>query len=254
MPLLQGTKSMNTVPASSRRSGLLGDPGRVAGLVYLLLVFLAPYRLMYVPSTLIVSGDAAATADNILAHELLFRLGIAADLACGVIVLWLTLALYRLFRGVDRNLAVLIVIVGGILPAAIDFLNTVNDSAALMLVRGADFLNVFEEAERQALAFLFLRLHDQVTIGAEVLWGLWLLPLAVLTWRSGFLPRFLAVWLVVNGITYVALSMIGVLLPQHYPKAFDLALPALLGEMAFMLWLVIRGARPPEWRSALPAT
>ncbi len=220
------------------------NPGRVAGFLYLLLVVIAPFRLIYIPSALFVRGNATATANNIVAHETLFRLGIVSDLICGVVVIFLTLALYRLFKGVDQNLAVLMVIIGGVLPSAIDFFNVLNDAAALMLARGSDFLSVFEQPQRNALAMLFLRLHDQETIAAEIFWGLWLLPLAVLIYRSGFLPRFLGVWLTINGFAYVILSFTGLLLPKYYAVAFNSSFPALLGEMAFMLWLVIKGAKP----------
>ena len=118
------------------------NPGRVAGFLYLLLVVAAPLRLIYIPAKLFVHENATVTANNIAAHELLFRLGIVSDLFCGTILIFLVLALYRLFKGVDQNLAVMVVIVGGVMPAAIDFFNVLNDAAALMLVRGADFLLV----------------------------------------------------------------------------------------------------------------
>src|SRR6266849_9779934 len=191
------------------------NPGRVAGFLYLLLVVMAPFRLIYIPSTLFVRGNATATANNIAAHEWLFRLGIVSDLLCGTILIFLVLALYRLLKGVDQNHAVLVVIIGGLIPATIDFLNVLNDAAALMLVRGADFLSVFEKPQRDALAMLFLRLHHHQNTAAEVLWGLWLLPLAILTYRSRFLPRFLGVWLTINGFAYVLLSLTGELLPQY---------------------------------------
>jgi uncharacterized protein DUF4386 len=215
---------------------------RVAGFLYLLLMA-APLRLIYIPSKLFVSGDATATANNIAAHELLFRLGIVADLFCGVVLIFLVLALYRLFKEVDQKLAVLMVIVGGVLPAAIDFFNVVNDAAALILVRGADFLNVFDKPQRDALAMLFLRLHGREIVGAEILWGLWLFPLAILVIRSRFLPRFLGYWLILNGFAYLALSFTGLLLPQYENVVSNFAFPAQLGELAFMLWLVIVGAK-----------
>jgi hypothetical protein len=220
------------------------NPGRVAGFLYLLLVLFAPFRLIYIPSTQIVRGDATATANNIAAHELLFRLGIVSDLFCGTILIFLVLALYRLLKGVDENLAVLMVILGGLLPATIDFLNVLNDAATLMLVRGADFLSVFEKPQRDALAMLFLRLHHQEIVAAEILWGLWLFPLAILVYRSRFLPRFLGVWLIINGFAYLTMSLTGLLLPQYEDMVSNIAFPALLGEMAFMLWLVIKGAKP----------
>jgi hypothetical protein len=220
------------------------NPGRVAGVIYLLLVVLAPFRLMYIPSALYVRGDATATASNIANHELLFRLGMVSDLLCGTICIFLALALYRLFKGVDQNLAVLMVILGGVLPAAIDFFNVLNDAATLMLVRGADFLSVFDKPQRDALAMLFLRLHHQEIVAAEIFWGLWLFPLAILTYRSRFLPRFLGVWLIINGFAYLIISFTGLLLPQYEDMVSNIAFPALLGEMAFMLWLVIKGAKP----------
>jgi len=226
------------------------NPGRVAGFLYLLLVVAAPIRLALIPSKLFVSGNATATAGNIAAHELLFRLGIVADLFCGTLLIFLVLALYRLFKGVDQNLAVLMVIVGGVMPAIIDFLNAVNDAAALMLVRGAEFLSVFEKPQRDALAMLFLRIHGQEIVAAEILWGLWLFPLAILTYRSRFLPRFLGVWLIINGFAYLATSLTGLLLPQYDNMVSNVALPAQLGEVAFMLWLVIKGAKPQPLEAA----
>jgi hypothetical protein len=221
------------------------NPGRVAGLWYLLLVLAGPVSLIYIPSKLFVHGNATATASNIAAHEWLFRLGIVSDLFCAVILIFLTLALYRLFKGVDQNLAVLVVIFGGVMPALINFVGVVSDAAALMLVRGADFLSAFDKPQRDALAMLFLRLHDHQNTAAEVLWGLWLFPLAILTYRSRFLPRFLGVWLTINGFAYVLLSLTGELLPQYQNKLFILSQPALFAEIAFMLWLVIKGAKPP---------
>jgi Domain of unknown function (DUF4386) len=175
---------------------------------------------------------------------LLFRLGMVSDLFCGTILIFLVLALYRLLKGVDQNLAVLMVILGGLLPPTIDFLNVLNDAATLVLVRGADFLSVFEKPQRDALAMLFLRLHHQEIVAAEILWGLWLFPLAILVYRSRFLPRFLGVWLIINGFAYLTMSFTGLLLPQYEDMVSNIAFPALLGEMAFMLWLVIKGAKP----------
>jgi len=221
------------------------NPGRVAGFWYLLLVLAGPLRLIYIPSKLFVHGNAAATASNIAAHEWLFRFGIISDLLGPVILIFLVLAFYRLFKGVDQNLAVLVVIFGGVMPALLDLVSVVYDAAALMLVRGPDFLSVFDKPQRDALAMLFLRLSDHQTTAAEILWGVWLLPLALLVYRSRFLPRFLGVWLTINGFAYVLLSFTGELFPQYQDKVFLLSQPALFAELALMLWLVIKGANPP---------
>ena len=221
------------------------NPGRVAGLWYLLLVLIGPLRLIYIPSKLFVRGDATATANNIAAHEWLFRLGMTGDLVGAVVLVLLALAFYRLFKGVDQYLAVLVVILGGVMPALLYFVNVVSDAGALMVARGAEFLSVFDKPQRDALVMLFLRLHDQQNTAAEMLWGGWLFPLAVLVYRSRFLPRFLGVWLVLNGFAYLIMSVTGLLLPPYQQRVFLLSQPALFGEIALMLWLVIKGARPP---------
>src|SRR5689334_12478659 len=130
----------------------LARNARIAGLLYLTLLT-APLRLIYIPSKLFVAGNASATANNIAAHETLFRLGILSDLFTATMGIFLTLALYRLFKGVDQGLAQLMVILGALMVTPIYFLNTINDAAALLLARGADFLSVFDKQQRDALVW-----------------------------------------------------------------------------------------------------
>ena len=223
---------------------------RVVGLLYLLLMT-APLRLIYIPTKLIVSGNPAATANNIVAHETLFRLGIASDLFTGTMAIFLMLALYRLFKGVDQDLARLVVILGSLMVTPIYFVNTLNDIAALTLVRGADFLSAFEKPQREALAMLFLRLHHSGVVVNEVFWGLWLLPFGLLVYRSRFVPRILGVWLVINCFAYLVISFTGVLLPHYEQRVSQWVFPAMLGELAVVLWLLIKGAK--ERPSPFPA-
>jgi hypothetical protein len=225
------------------------NPGRFAGLLYVLTGIPGFFAIEYVPSKLIVHGNATATASNIAASETLFRLGIAAQLIGQAGFIFVALALYHLLKGVNRrhaSLMVTLVVVG--IP--IGFLNELNSIAALVLVRGADFLSIFEKSQRDALAMLFLNLHSEGIGVAEIFWGLWLFPLALLVYRSRFLPRFLGVWLVIDGFAYVILSLTGILSPQYYDKVSTYSQPAFFGEVALMLWLAIRGAKPP----ALDAT
>jgi len=230
---------------------LTRNPGRVAGFWYLLLTILGPLRLMYIPGKLFVHGNATATVNNIAAHELLLRIGIADDLAAAVVLVFLTLAFYRLFEGVDRNLAVQVVLFGGVMPAVLYFVGVVGDFGALLAVRGGDFLSVFDQPQRDALAMLLLKLRDSLNTGAEVLWGVWLFPLGALVYRSRFLPKFLGVWLTINGVAYVFVSFTGVLMPQYQSKVFLFAQPALMGEVALMLWLVIKGSKAPAMERAV---
>ena len=220
------------------------NPGRVVGLWYLLLVLLGPLRLIYIPSKLFVEGNAAATASNIAAHQWLFRFGMLSDVLGAVVLIFLVLAFYRLFKGVDQQLAVLLVIVGGVMPAVLTLVTAGIDGAALTVARGDDFLSVFDKPQRDALVVLFLRYNHQQIVAAEILWGLWLFPMGALVYRSGFLPRFIGVWLIINGVAYVVLCVTGILFPEYQDKVFLYSQPALFGELAIMLWLVIKGANP----------
>jgi hypothetical protein len=227
---------------------------RIAGAVYLSMIFTAPFSLIYVPAKLIVRGNATATANNILAHETLFRLGIVGGLFSSVIFICLALALYRLLNAVNRMWA-LTMLALVLVSAAVGFLNMLNDIAALILFRGGDFLAVLEKPQRDALAMLFLRLHAQGDIINEIFWGLWLFPFGLLVFRSGSLPRFLGVWLILNGFAYVVLSLTALLFPPYYDAAFRIAMPVLFGELAILLWLLIRGAKVPvPPRTLQPAT
>ena len=147
------------------------NPGRVAGLLYLLLGF-SVFRPVYVAGRLIVRQDASATANNIKAHELLFRMGIVSDVLAGISCILVALALYQVLKGVDQKLAVLMVILGGLVPGIVDFLNVGSDIAALLLARGDDFLSVFEKPQRAALAMLSLRVHDHGFLVNEIFAGL----------------------------------------------------------------------------------
>jgi hypothetical protein len=229
------------------------NPGRFAGLLYVLTSVAGVFAMMYVPSKLIVHGNAAATAGNISASETLFRLGIAGQLIGQTGFIFVALALYDLLKGVNRPLASLMVILL-VVQVPIAFLNEVNSIAALILVRGADFLSIFEKPQRDALAMFFLNLHFHGFVVNEIFWGLWLLPLALLIYRSRFLPRFLGVWLALAGFAWVILSITGVLSPEYYEKVFSYCQPAFFGEIALMLWLVIKGARPPAMDAAASAS
>ena len=217
---------------------------RVVGFLYLLFVLLGLFDLMYVPSVLIVHGNAAATAHNIATHELLFRFAIVGDLLGGLWCLIISLALYRFFKGVDETQAWLLLILGGFMVTPLYFLNAVNRVAALLLVRGADYLAVLETTERDALAMLFLSLYHYELLASFVFAGLWLFPFGILVYKSGFLPRVLGIWLVVNGFAYLAIVLSGFLLPQYSDAVGNFTAPILFGEIAVMLWLLIMGVSP----------
>jgi hypothetical protein len=221
---------------------------RIAGVIYLSLVLVAPFSMLYVPGKLIVHGNAAASADNILAHETMFRLSIFGDLIGHVIFICLGIALYRLLSSVNKTWALLMVAFV-LVSAAVGFLNTLNNIAAVILFRGGEFLSVLDKSQRDALAMLFLRLHSQGEFMNEIFWGVWLFPFGLLVFRSGFLPRLLGVWLIIACFAWVALSMTAQFFPTNYSAAFGWLQPAFFAEMAIMLYFLIRGANV----KALPA-
>jgi hypothetical protein len=201
---------------------------------------------MYIPEKLFVHGNAAATAANIAAHESLFRVAIASEPLAAALWLFVPLALYRLLREVDPSLAAVMVILGSLMQVPLFFFNTVTDAAALLLVRGADFLSVVGKPQRDAFAMLFLSLHHHVDLVNFVFAGLWLFPFGLLVYRSLFLPRFLGIWLMTACLAWLVFSFTGLLVPGSEDRVLKLVQPFTLGEVATMLWLVILGAKEPR--------
>jgi hypothetical protein len=215
---------------------------RIAGVLYLVNGVTGFFGIIYVPSKLIVSGNADATANRVLASEGLFRLGITSELICAVEFLFLLWVLYRLFAGVSKTHASLMVIFG-LAFVPIMCVNVLNEIAALTLLRGADFLSVLGQSQRESLAMLFLELHRYGYIVGWI-FGPWLFFLGVLVFKSGFLPRILGVLLIAACFGYLADSLTPLLLPGYTHVAERLAsIPLALGEPAIILWLLIRGAK-----------
>lgn len=225
---------------------------RVAGILYLSASIAGALGLIYVPGTLIVSGDATATASRIRASETLFRLGVASELIGFIIFIFVVLALYRLFKGVNEKQALAMAILLSI-SIPISLLNALNDIAALILVSGAGFLSVFETRQLDALAYVFVRLHGQGFVVAQIFWGLWLFPFGILVIRSGFIPRVLGYLLFIAGFGNVASSFTWILLPSYAPTIERFTGVLTAAELPIIFWLLIWGAKeqPSRERPAL---
>ena len=222
---------------------------RIAGVLYLINAVTGFFGIIYVPSKLIVSGNAAATAENILGSERLFRLGMVIELICAVEFIFLLWVLYRLLGGVNKTHASLMVIVG-LAFVPVMCVNVLNEIAALTLLRGADFLSVLGQPQRQAMAMLFLDLHRY---GYVIGWifGPYLFFFGLLVFRSGFLPRVLGILLIAACIGYLADSLTPLLLPSYVNLVGRIAnIPLTLGEPAIILWLLIRGAKDQSLEAA----
>jgi len=211
-------------------------------LLYLLVAITGIYSVIYVPGKLFVRGNSAATANNILANQPLFRSYIVSWLVAELFFISLALVLYRLLKGVNPQHAAVMLILA-LMGAPLAFVSAMNRVATLALVRGADFLAVFDKPQRDAIAMLFFNFEEQSIAVYQIFWGLWLIPLGLLVFRSGFLPRILGCWLIINGLAYEIISFTGLMSPEHMQTVNNFATPALLGEMAFTFWLLIVGAR-----------
>jgi len=216
---------------------------RIAGVLYLFLVLTGAYCVMYVPSKIIVLGDAGTTAKNILSNEFLFRTGIISDLIANTVFVFLVLVLYRLFKQVNEHLAKLMVALVIVQIPAVFIMEAFNITC-LMIFKG-EILKSFEFSQRQDLAMLFLKINDYGTLTLEMFWGLWLIPFGQLVYKSGFIPRILGILLIIGGITYMIDSFISLLFPSYHAFVNQPTLLFLvaIGEISIMLWLLIKGVK-----------
>lgn len=222
----------------------INNTARAAGLLYLLLFPLGIFGIIYVPANLIVPGDVAATVSNLTASESLFRLSIVSALMVQVVNIAVVLVLYQLLKPVNKNIARLMVIF--LLTAVpIAMLNELNQLAVLLLLNGTDYLNVFTTEQLHALVSLFFDLHTHGIHIASIFWGLWLLPMGYLVFKSGFIPRILGILLIIGGFGYLVDFFALSLFPNH---SMTISQFTFIGEILFPLWLLIRGVNVKAWQ------
>ena len=225
----------------------VNSTARLAGGLYLASMPFAIFGFFYVPSALLVPGDAATTCRNIMASELLFRSGTVSWLVSHIILIFQVLVLYRLLKPVNKDNAALMVVLA-LVSIPIVFLNEVNHLAALQVLRSANDGTLIA-AQLHAQVMLFLDMRQSGILVAQVFYGLWLLPLGVLVFRSGFLPRLLGVLLLIAAAGYLIDSGTQLL----FPGFATISLFTFIGELVFPLWLVIKGVNVERWRQLTPA-
>jgi hypothetical protein len=229
----------------------INKTARMAGFLYLAIAVLSAFGLVYVPSLLIVPGDAAATAHNIVTSESLFRLGFMSNLLAFTVNVFVALLLYKLLKPVNQSMAALMVILI-LVGLGIAMLNELNQFAALLLLSGADHLTAFTTVQLQALASLFLDLYHHGFSIAHIFWGLRLFPLGYLVFKSGFLPRVIGVLLVIAGVGYLVDFTLFFLFPASTVTVSEFTF---VGEVFLLLWLLIMGVNVERWekRTLAPA-
>jgi hypothetical protein len=222
---------------------------RFAGVLYLILLFCGPFSMLYVPSTIIVPGDATATARNLVASEALFRAGLVSDAIIFLTEIALVAVLYVLFRPVSRTLS-LVAAFARLAMATVQGVNLLGNFTALLLVSGAGYLAAFEPGQLHALTLLSLDVRAYGVHVWEAFFALHCLVLGYLIFRSGFLPRPLGVLMAVAAVGYLANSL-GNFVAPGYRGVFALvvAVTAMVGELPFLLWLLINGVNVQEWYS-----
>ena len=233
---------MSSIQATARRAGALYFLFMIVGLVD-----------MFGFTGFLVAGDATATARNILAGELVYRIGVLTDLVALLLFVVLVVSLYNLLKGADKWHAMLMVILVSV-GVAVGLANLLTKIAPLILLSGADYLSVFSRPQLDALALGSLSLNGEGNTVTAVFWGLWLFPFGILVMRSGFFPRLLGVLLLVAGFGYVTSSVTAIVLPAYSEVVSRAATPLLLGEFPIIFWLLIKGAKCRWHRCDLPDT
>ena len=215
---------------------------RTAGFLYFMYIITTIFADVIGRSKLIVFGDATATAHNIMASAWLFRLSFVSDLFSAVLFLLAAWALYVLLKTVNKELALLFLLLnlGGV---AVYSINLLNQFAALLLLSGADYLKVFQADQLQALAMLFLNLYKNGYWISQIFFGAWLFPLGYLVFKSGFLPRILGIVMMIHCVGWLMTFLqfflfpgFGVIIYLTYPLGF-------ISEFGLTLWLLIKGAK-----------
>ena len=219
---------------------------RIGGVLYLIIIVIGFCGEFFVRDKLVVSGDVTATANNIMASESLWRISIAADLILLVCAVALTLILYLLLRPVNKNLALLAVFFN-LVEFPIEAASKLWLFAALFLSGNADYLKAFEPHQLHALAKISLKLHDYGFGIDLVFFGFACLIYGYLLFRSGYFPRTLGVLMAIAGLSYLTNSFTLILAPAYAATVLPILALALIGELSFCLWLIVKGVNVLKW-------
>ena len=215
---------------------------RIAGVLYLLVVVFGAFAEVGVRASLIVPGDAAATAQNIMASASLFRIGFMSDLIMMTCYFFLAYTLYLVLKPANPDLSLLFVLLT-LASVAIMSLNMLNQFAALLLLSGADYLTVFSVDQLQALAMLFLNLHKYGYFIAQIFFGLWLLPVGYIGFKSGYLPKLLSIMVILASFGHLIQYFQIFLFPDLAVITYPGLAVATIAELSLCFWLLIKGVK-----------
>jgi hypothetical protein len=220
---------------------------RIGGALYLLIIIIGFCTTFFVREKLVVSGDVTATANNIMASQSLWRIGIAADLIMHVSDVPLMLVIYVLLRPVSKNLALLAVLFN-LIQTAVLTANKLNLFAALFSLGSADYLKAFEPYQLYTQAYLSLKLYDYGAGIGFIFFGFVCLVQGYLIFRSGYFPKTIGILMMMAGLSYLTNSFTLILAPAYAPTILPILALALIGELSFCLWLIVKGVNVEQWK------
>jgi len=226
---------------TKEKTNSLKKTARITGALILIMAVFAGFSMMTVQPNLIVPGDAATTANNIMASEGLFRIGIVSDSVVFLIEIAIVVMLYVLLKPVNKTLS-LVAAFARLAMTIVQGVNLLFIHAPLLLLSGADYLTVFEPDQLHALVLIFLDAHGYVVLIWGLFFGLHLLVLGYLVYKSGYIPRILGVLLVFASLCHLTQSFGKILLPK-YEEIFATIGFLSIVEVALPLWLVIKGVK-----------
>ena len=216
---------------------------RIAGILYLLIAITGGFGIMYAPSSIIVSDDATATANNLINSDFIYTVSILSNLISQALTIFLVLTLSQLFKEVNTKLTKYMVTFV-LVAVPISFLNVLNLVAAQMFVSEAEFLQVFDSNQLKSLALVFLKLYEYGIAVVGIFWGLWLFPFGMLIIKSKLIPKIIGIFLTIGCFAYLIDSFIAILLPEYKESVSEIImLPLAIGEFSTILWLLIKGVR-----------
>ena len=215
---------------------------RIAGILYLINAITGTIGIIIVPGKLIAPNDIAATAQNIINNEFLFRIGILSSISCQIVFIFLALTLFNLFENVSRSLTrTLLTLVVVSVPVA--FYLIFNQLEAFEILQN-NVMTSMEQIQKQELAMSKLQIYQDGVVLIGVFWGLWLIPFGQLVFKSGFIPKILGVFLIVGGLSYLLDVIAFILIPDFHSQTNILvAVISSIAEISMVLWFLIKGIK-----------
>lgn len=212
---------------------------KIAGLLFLVMVVFGLAAEVFFRQKIFYSSDLATTANNILSNTLLYRAGILSDMLMSLSYLFTALALYKLLSTVNKNMAATMVVFATAGSLLLLFI-TLIEIAPLYILTGNEFMSTFNSEQRQSLAMLFYNLYQHGYMIGQIFFSLWVLPLGLLIYKSGFIPKVLGVLFIIETVFGLSAVTVHFLIPNVTLESI-LMIPMMIAEFSFMFYLLIRG-------------